>query len=287
VNIDVALLERVAQEFRRDMWESVIEIAVSESGIEMERFGPVQASAFGELPEFASLNQVQGATEPDAVAGGHLANAIEWMRAREVEYRVFVPEGRPNTDAAELWLESRGYERGSGWLTFVRDAAPPTERPNPSIKVWSLGDREIDGEGLSSIITEAMDLPMTVESLFYSLPQRERWRCYTASLPGDERIVATASMFIHEGVAHLGPGNTLAVARGLGCNTELLRHRLADAAEAGCHTVFAEAWDCPAESLSTVGRNLVRAGFEPAFGVRNWQRPALRPAAAERFRGTG
>jgi len=48
----------------------------------MERFGPVQATAFGDLPEIHLLQQIQGAAEPTAVADGHLAAAVEWMRAR-------------------------------------------------------------------------------------------------------------------------------------------------------------------------------------------------------------
>lgn len=286
MDFDAALLERVAQEFRRDMWESVVSEAVTESGIEVERFGPVQASAFGELPEVSALNEIQGAAEPGAVSGGHLAEAIEWMRAREVDYRIFIPEDRAETAEAEAWLGTRGYERGEGWVAFVRDASPPDLSVNPEIKIWSLGDNEIDGEGLSAIVSQAMDLPLTAETLFFSLPQRARWHCYTASVEPEERIAATASMLIHEGVAQLGPGNTLAYARNRGCNTTLLQRRMVDAIAAGCHTLFAEVWDCQPERLSTVGRNLVRAGFEQAYAVRNWQRPALRPAATQRFRSS-
>lgn len=286
MDYDAALLERVAQMFRRDMWESVVEEAVSESGIEVESFGPVLASAFGELPEITPLNQIQGAAEPGAISGGYLAEAIEWMRSKEVDYRVFVAEQRPGTEEAEAWLGTRGYERGDGWVTFVRDASPPNLPHNPHIKLWRLGNQEIDGEGLSAIVSQAMDLPLTAETLFFSLPQRERWHCYTASIVPDERVVATASMLMYEGVAQFGPGNTLEHARGRGCNTELLRRRIADAREAGCHTIFAEVWDCQPERFSTVGRNLMRAGFEQAYAVRNWQRPALHPAATQRFRSS-
>jgi hypothetical protein len=287
VDFDATLLERIAQEFRRDMWESVVDEAVTESGIEVERFGPVQASAFGELPAIPVLNQIQGAGEAGAVSDGHLAAAIEWMRAREVDCRIFIAEGRPESAEAEAWLGARGYERGDGWVTFVRDAAPSRLRIEPGIKIWPLGENEIDGEGLSAILSEGMDLPLTAETLFFSLPQRPRWRCYTASIAPDDRVAAAASMRIHEGVAQFGPGSTLEYARGRGCNTALLQRRLVDAIAAGCHTIFAEVWDCQPERFSAVGRSLVRAGFEPAYSVRNWQRPALRPATTQRFRAAG
>ncbi|MBK5218510.1 MAG: hypothetical protein JJE35_01805 [Thermoleophilia bacterium] len=281
---DAAVLERVAQKFRRDMWESVVPDAVTESGVEVERFGPVQATSFGDLPEVHNLNEIQGAAEPGAIAGGHLADAVEWMRAREVDYRVPVAAGRPGTEEAEAWLGQRGYERGGGWVKFVRDVSPPDIPPDPGIQIWPLGQNEIDGEGMSAIVAEAMELPITAGTLFFSLPQRLHWHCYTASLDPEEGIVSTASMLIYEGVAQLGPGNTLPHARGQGCNTALLRRRMLDAIDAGCHTIFAEVWDCAPEQLSPAGRIFVKAGFEQAYSARNWQRPALHPAAAENFR---
>jgi len=277
MDYDSAVLERVAQRFRRDMWKSVVEEAVTESGVEMQRFGPVQATAFGDLPEVHSLNQIQGAAEPEAVEGGHLAEAVEWMRAREVDYRVPVAECRPGVSEAETWLVERGYERGGGWIKMVRDATPPDLPENPGIVIFELGEDEGDGEGLSAIAAEALDLPVTAGTLFFSLPQTEQWRCYTAALGGE--VVATGSMLIQDGVAQLGPGTTLEHARGRGCNTALLRRRLLDAIEAGCETIFVELGERDPRGLSAAYRNLHRAGFEEAYQSRNWQRPALHPAS--------
>jgi hypothetical protein len=275
---DTALLERVAQRFRRDMWESVVAEAVIESGVEVARFGPVQATAFGDLPEVHSLNQVQGAAEPEAIEGGHLGEAIEWMRAREVDYRVPVAESRPGAAEAEAWLSRRGYERGGGWVKLVREAVPPDLPANHGVKVFELGQEEADGEGLSTIATEMLELPVTAGSLFFGLPQKEGWRCYTAALEPSGEVVATGSMLIHDGVAQLGPGTTLEHGRGRGCNTELLRRRTLDAVAAGCHTVFVELGERDPENLSAAHRNLRRAGFEQAYASQNWQRPALHPA---------
>jgi hypothetical protein len=278
LNYNSALLERVAQRFWRDMWRSVPPDAVNESGVEVRRFGPVQATAFGDLPEVQSLNQIRGAAEPGAIAGGYLAEAVEWMRGREVDYRVPVAECRPGVEEAEAWLSTRGYERGSGWIKLVREAAPPDLPASPEVKIFELGEYEGDGEGLSSIATQALGLPITAEALFFSLPQEERWRCYTAALAPEEGIVATGAMLIESGVAQLGPGTTLEHRRGCGCNTALLRRRLLDAAEAGCHTVFVELGESDPEQLAAAYRNLRREGFEEAYRSRNWQRPALHPA---------
>lgn len=275
---DAALLERVAQRFWRDMWQSVTPDAVEESGVQTRNFGPVQATAFGDLPEVHSLNQIQGAAEPGAIEGGHLAEAVEWMRSWEVDYRVPVAECRPGAEEAESWLSHRGYERGDGWLKMVREAAPLDLPANPDVTIFELGEDEADGEGLSSIAAETLELPITAGTLFFSLPQAERWRCYTAVLAPEEEIVATGAMMIEDGVAQFGPGTTLEHGRGRGCNTELIRRRMLDAIEAGCHTVFVELGERDPENISGAYRNLRRAGFEEAYKSRNWQRPALHPA---------
>lgn len=279
VEYDAAVLEIIAQQFRRGMWKSVVPDAVEESGVEVESFGPVQVTAFGDLPEVVGLNQIQGAGEPDAVSGGYLAEAIEWMRAREVDYRVPVAEGRPASEEAEDWLGQRGYEQAGAWVKLVLDigSAPPLE--DTGIVVYELGDHESDGEGLSSILSEAYGMPITAGTLFFSLPMEERWHCYTAAADPEEGVVATALMLIQGGVAQLGPGATLAHARGKGCNRALLRRRLLDAAAAGCHTAFVEVGECKPERFAAVRSNLLSAGFEEAYGSRIWQRPALRPSA--------
>jgi hypothetical protein len=270
--------EQVAQQFRREMWNSVTADAVSESGVEVRRFGPVQATAFADLPEAECLNQVQGAAEAGALEDGHLAKAIEWMRSREVDYRVPVAVGRPGTDAAEAWLGQRGYERGSGWIRLVRDTSPPGWAPDPRIEVFALGDDEADGEGLSDIVADAFELPLTAGALFFSLPQLSNWRCYTAALDCECGVVAAALMMISGGIAQLGPGATRPEARRQGCNRELLRRRLLDAAASGCHTVFVELGEAEPGRIEGERRNLLQAGFREEQGSRNWQRPALHPA---------
>lgn len=283
---DSEMLERVAQRFRRDMWDSVVPEAISESGIEVQGFGPVQATAFGDLPEEHLLQQIQGAAEPGAIEGGHLAAAIEWMRAREVDYRIPVAAGRPGAADAEKWLGGRGYERGAGWVKMVRDGSPPDFPIDPEITIYRLGLDEAEGEGLSTIAAEALDLPLVAGTLFFSLPQRNGWHCYTAALDPEEAPVATGSMLIVDGVAQLGAGTTLEEARGQGCNAALLHRRLRDAHLAGCHTVFVEIGECDLASWSAVTRNLRQAGFEEAYEGRNWQRPALHPAEIpDRFSG--
>ena len=278
VRYDAAVLERVAQRFRRDMWESVVPEAVTESGVEVARFGPIQATAFGDLPEVSLLQHIQGAAEPGAISGGHLAEAVEWMRAREVDYRIPISAGRPGAEEAAAWLGVRGYEQGGGLKKLVRDGSPSDLAVPEGVVVRKLGQDESEGEGLSTIAAEALDLPPTVATLFFSLPQASGWHCYTAALGPDEPPIATGSMLIDDGVAQLGPGTTLEHGRGHGCHAAILHRRLVDASLAGCHTIFVEVGEYPPAMMAGLCQNYFRAGFEEAYESKNWQRPALHPA---------
>lgn len=251
--------------------------AVEEEGIEAQRFGPVLATAFRGEPREPRLNLIQGAAEPGAIAEGHVAGAVEWMRSREVEYRVPVAEGMPDTAAAEEWLGGQGYERGMAQIVLARDATAPSEPPeDPEAEVFELGEDELGGEGFDHLVREGLGLPGMAEMLFIGLPVRDDWRCYTATPRPDAMLAAAAAMRIEDGIAVLGLDATLEAERGRGCNRALLRRRLLDAAAAGCHTVIAEAGE--GEEWAGLRRNLLDAGFEQAYAIREWRRPALRPA---------
>jgi hypothetical protein len=280
MSFDPAVLETVSQRFRRDMWCSVAPDAIGESGVEVKQFGPVQATVFADLPEEPMLNQIQGSAEPGAIEDGHLGEAVEWMRFREVDYHVPVAENRPESAEAEAWLADRGYERGCALSKFVRPMTPVELPPTGStIVVYELGDGDWEGEGLSMIAAEALDLPITAAALFYSLHQLEHWRCYTAAMSTTGPLVATGATMIHNGIAQLGLATTLEDFRGKGCNWALLRRRLIDAAASGCHTAFVEVCeDGRTEDFGPLRRNLSRAGFKEAYVSWTWQRPALRPA---------
>jgi GNAT superfamily N-acetyltransferase len=271
---DPAQLEGVSQRRRHDMWRTAAPDAIAECGIEEGRFGPVQGTVFASLPDSPVLNQVLGAAEPGAVEGGHLAAAIEWAESFGVECRVPVARGRPGTAAAEDWLNRQGFEQGRGLVKYVRDASLPEMPGAPDVTVWEIGEDEADGEVMCFGAAPALGLPGPAGTLLFSLPVQENWRTYTAEVDG--QIVAFGSMLIHEGVAVMTLDATIEGFRRRGCNLALLRERLLAAAEAGCETVAAELPEDGGEGVAATVRNLLRAGFVPAYRSMNWQRPRRR-----------
>ena len=124
--------------FREDLWRTAPSDAVEEAEVRYQRFGPMLATVFGELPYTSLLNVVQGAAEPEGVELGHLATAVEWLRTWEVDYRVSVAGDRPGTQDAENWLASRGYEPGSTIRRYVHTAPNATEVTPESVQIRNL-----------------------------------------------------------------------------------------------------------------------------------------------------
>jgi hypothetical protein len=253
--------------FREDLWRTAPRDAVEEAGVRHQRFGPLLATVFGELPHTPLLNVVQGAAEAGAVDDGHLASAIEWLRAWELDYRVSVADDRPGTLRAEDWLSSRDYERGATVSRFVHSGThEPVATPVEIRRLLPL-----ETEGMSHIFADALDLPNLATVLMIGLPRFEGWHCYSAYLDGRE--VACGSMRISGRLALFGLDATLPNFRGRGCQSALITRRLVDATRAGCDLISAEVWK--GHPASQEAAHVLReAGFEQIPGRTNWQRPS-------------
>jgi GNAT superfamily N-acetyltransferase len=266
---DRAALDAVERLFWRELWQSAAPDAIEERGIQIETFGPIQATVVADLPEHQMMNLVLGADEAGAVEGGHLAEAIEWVDSLGVDYYVPLTPGAPGALSAEDWLNRRGFERASRWIKFVRDSSPPALPTPPGVQVFEVEKDE--GEGLAGIAARGFGLPPWAGTFFFDLAGRPGWRCYVAVVDGDSQ--ACGAMFIHDGVAEFGVAATLESARGRGCQTALLQRRIVDAIEAGCGAMFVEAGERPPDPPAIAYRSMVRAGFRAAYLRPNWQPP--------------
>ncbi len=264
---DPLRLDAIERRFWADIWDSMPAAVAAEHGVELARFGPVQATVIGDIPAASMLNLVLGATEPGAVTGGHLALALAWTAERGIAPYVPVTPGLPDTAAAEEWLTANGYAEGRAWMKFVRDAHPPRFRARDDVEVVELdADSE---EPFGAIAAAGFGLPAWIASLFAGLPGREGWRCYVARVDGE--VGACGAMLIDRGLAVLGIGATLEHARRRGCQLALLRRRIEDAVAAGCDTLFVETGQRSKDRPAGSYRNILRAGFEEAYLCPNWK----------------
>jgi GNAT superfamily N-acetyltransferase len=276
VAYDPAKLDLAERHFWRDVWESVPTEVATEHGIELREFGPVLALATDALPAVGMLNLILGATEPGAVADGHLGAAEEWMRSRGVDSYTPVTPGLAETDAATSWLSTNGFSSGYAWMKFVRDPHPPRFKPPQGVDVVELS--RPDEEPFGMIAATGFDLPAWAAAFFSDLPGREGWRCYAGRVDGEAQ--SCAAMHVHEGIAEFGIAATLEPARGRGCQMALLHRRILDAIDAGCHTLFVETGERVPDRPSPSYRNILRAGFREAYLRPNWKPSPQGPHAA-------
>jgi hypothetical protein len=262
---DSGRLDRVERRFWREAWESMPAGTAAAHGVELRDFGPVQASVATDLAEVPMLNLVLGATQPDALAPGHLDAAVEWVESKRVRAYVPVAPAASTTEEVESWLRARDHELGYAWMKFVRDAHPPRFAA-PDVEVVELSSGEEAPFG--AIAAAGFGLPAWGAEFFAHLPGRPDWHCYVARVDG--RSQACAAMLIDGDVAEFGVAATLEPARGRGAQLALLHRRILDAAAAGCETLFVETGERVPDRPSASYRNILRAGFEEAYLRPNW-----------------
>ena len=267
---DAAAIAAAELQFREGIWGAAPQDAIEELEIRKRWYGPVLATSCAGLADSPLMNTVQGAAEPGAIAGGHLAEALEWMRSREVDYLVQVASDRPDSEAAEAWLAERGYEQGPTMRRYLRPAVAPSAGSEGPIEVREL--TAADTEGMSLIFADALGVSDLATVPLLGLPDLEGWHCYAAYL--DECEVACGSMLLHDGMAVLGLDATAPDARQRGCQTALIERRLAEAARAGATTVLAESCE-GADDRAAAGRNFLRAAFLEAGRTVAWRRPLI------------
>jgi GNAT superfamily N-acetyltransferase len=261
-------LDRTERRFWREIWESVPAEVAAEHGIEMQVFGPLQATLAASLPDRTMMNLLLGAAEPGAAAGGHLEAAVAWADQLGVDAYVPVTPGLPDSEAAEEWLAANGFAPGYSWMKFLRDAHPPRFKVTGDVEVVELTEPEQEPFGM--IAATGFGLPAWAAAFFAGLPGREGWRCYVARVDGTAQ--ACAAMLVDGTVAELGIAATLEPARGRGCQPALLHRRIVDAATAGCETLLVETGERVPGRPSVSYRNILRAGFREAYLRPNWQR---------------
>ena len=264
-------------------WEALWDVApfelLDECGLDMVRFGPVQAGCIAEVPYEPGVNFILGSGEAGAAEYGHLANAVTWLETRPlrwsesfgVDFRVPIIPGLPGSAQTERWLRERGATCEQGPTRLVRDTSPPRFNAPAGLEAcdWDEWD-----EGFPEPLVESLGLPSTADSLFIALPiieSDEVWRCY-AAIDGqwDTTAYAYAAMhFDDSGVATLALASRPSELWDGAGQMAVLHRCIEDAAAAGCDLItVADAGQDP----PVIDREcLIQAGFEVAFRVPTWR----------------
>jgi hypothetical protein len=262
--------------FWEALWDGAPFPMLEECGLDMVRFGPIQAGCIAEVPLELGVNFLLGSGEDGAVEHGHLANAVSWLEARPVpgfdesigvDFRVPIIPGLPGSASAERWLRERGAVYEQGPVKLVRNTCSSRSAPPAGIEVWDWNEWD---EGFPEPLVESLGLPSTTSSLFVSLPitSDEAWRCYGA-VDEDEALAYAAMHFDDSGMATLALASRPSELRDGAGQAAILQRCIRDAEAAGCDLIaVADAGQDP----PVIDREcLIQAGFEVAFQIPTWR----------------
>lgn len=265
VTYEPVALDRVERRFWREIWDSVPAEVAEEHGIERRDFGPIQATVVRDLGPVGMINLLLGAAEAQTE---DLEAATAWAEEQGATPYVPLTPDLPGSAGAEEWLQRNGFTTAYGSMKFVRDPHPPRFPDPDGIEVVEV--TAPDQEPFGTIAAIGFGMPAWGAEFFAHLPGRKGWRCYVARIDGEAQ--GCGAMVIDDGIAELGIGATLEQARGRGCQTALLRRRIAAAAEAGCQTLLVETGERIPGRPEASYRNILKAGFAEAYPRPNWQR---------------
>lgn len=176
------------------------------------------------------------------------------------------PFARPS--ALEAWLLARGLRRGRRWVKVWRDATdPPPERTD--LRLEEIGQAQrMDWE---RVVLAAFEMPDVLAPAVSSMIGRDGWRHYLTY--DGAQAVGAGALYLTEQVAWLGYGATLETHRGRGSQGALFARRIHDAHELGAELVVTETGEDLPEFPNPSYRNMLRAGFRPAYNRQNWLPP--------------
>ena len=262
---DAVALDEAEKRFWKGLWETAVEDAVIDLGIDMVRFGPCAAAVVEEEAGEPALNFILGGAANGAMEDGYLPAAIRWMERHEVEYRVPLAPGLPEFKQAETWLRRNGHRLGKGPVKLARDGSSPAFDPPGGIDIYERVDPWED-ESFGDPLAESFGFAGWASTFFLDLPGAESWRCLCAA-EGDEPL-AYAAMHMHDDVAVLALASRLSSVRD-GIGQRAVLHRcIAEASGAGCTTMVVA--DAGSEPAVADRASLLEAGFEDIAGTLVW-----------------
>ena len=234
-------------------------------GVDVGYFGDATALAMKGVDEWEFNRTIglrgHGPEEIDSV--------LSWYRERHIECRFDVAPMLCSQQVLRSLAERGFYQSGFHTVLY---GEPGTGRPAPAdgVEVLEVGAGEmgvfadlymvyLDDIGIDP------DLRRRAKANVEARHPLPGWRLYVAVIDGAP--AAFAALFLSGGVGSLGGAATAPRFRGRGCQSALIRHRIADAAAEGCDLIAAQG--APGSSSQ---RNMERAGLRVAYTKAVWSR---------------
>ncbi|MGO6694938.1 GNAT family N-acetyltransferase [Rhizobium johnstonii] len=226
---------------------------------------PVLAGPGIPTSEFNRAFMIGDAARPD------LHGIVQWLDAQASPEFALQIAARGETADVKAWAIARGFApSGTGLSKLTRDLSTRANERSTithSLDVITDPDAALYGD----IVIKSFGLPEATSAWFASLVRRPNWRVFVAFLDGV--AVGSGAMFLKNGWAWFGIDGTLEVARGMGVQSTLIRHRIGTARMLGVRFLTAETVRPFETDGSHVSRdNYLRNGFVELYYRSNYQR---------------
>jgi GNAT superfamily N-acetyltransferase len=233
-------------------------------GAHVREIGGALCIAVDAMPRSAMFNRALGLGIGAAATDDALDEIAAFFGRHGSAYGVTLT---PDAEPADLprRLERRGFRRGYAWQKFTRDTG--LVRPvGTDLRVERVGPDHATAFG--DVFTRAYGTPRSIQPLLERLPSLPGWHCFIAF--AGEEPAATGALYVTGEVGWLGIAGTLPEHRGRGSQSAIIAARIEAARGAGCTVVVTET-GVPAEGDAGPSyRNILRAGFEPAYVRENY-----------------
>jgi ribosomal protein S18 acetylase RimI-like enzyme len=201
--------------------------AAADGGVVREADGLVLAASGVPLRSFNNVFLTRALAEPSA----HLREAITHCQRRRVPFRLRVLE--PLDGSTEAIVSAAGFERAGGIPCLVLSPSRTWADDSGGLVIR----RVIDDDtlrGHTAVVADAFGWPPSLLARVFTrrLMAVSGWRGYVGYLDG--RPVATAQLFVTDGVAGIYYVGTLEAHRRRGFAESITRQALNEGAAAGC-----------------------------------------------------
>ena len=228
-----------------------------------------------EVEALRSLFSVPSPTGALREAGEAVAVRVDGMPGRELNRiaglydLAFLDELAGIYDERPYWISldpgaglddelmTRGYARDGAWQKFERGVQPVEARTDLRI---AEGQK---AQEVATFLEAVWSVPEQTAGWLSGLADHRDWHCFLAY--DDGRPVGGAMLYAHRDVGWLGVASTSADYRGRGAQSSLLAARIDRARELGLRLLVTETGAAEGAEPGTSYRNILRAGFEPAY----------------------
>ena len=235
-------------------------------GAHAERIGGAVALAMPGAPT-TMLNRVSGLGLAEPATEEHLDAIDEFFTPLGAQYAVAIA---PGAQPVELtgWLAERGFTSGYAWTKFSRGVEEHVHLMT-DLRVELVGPDA--GEDFALVVREAYELPPNDGDGLAATPTAPGFSCFVA-YAGDEPAAAGA-LVVRDDTGWLGFGATRPGFRRRGGQSAIFAARIAHARERGVTELYTETGERVLGRPSNSYRNILRAGFRPAYVRPNFVSP--------------